>query len=79
MPKVCSKSLKAFVLYCIHMPFLSCHKRLGNNRLPVVVDVTDNDGQQTEKQDDGRGIDDRVQGLDAGREILHAAEVLQVR
>lgn len=43
----------------------------------MVVHVGDDDGDQTEQQDHSGGVDDRVQRLDAWREELHAAEVLQ--
>lgn len=46
---------------------------------PVMVDVADGNGEQADQEDDGRGVDDRVQGPDAGREKLHTAEVLHDR
>lgn len=42
----------------------------------MVVDVADDDGEQAEEEYDSGGVDDGVQGLDAGREKLHTAEVL---
>lgn len=47
--------------------------------LLVMVDVANNDGEQTEEEYNTGCIDDWVQGLDARREILHTAEVLQDR
>lgn len=44
-----------------------------------MVDVANNDGEQTEEEYYGSGVDDWVQGLHAGRKILNAAEVLQER
>lgn len=44
-----------------------------------MVDVADDNGEQAEKQYDSSGVDDWVQGLDAWREILHAAEILHER
>lgn len=44
-----------------------------------MVDVANNDGEQTEEEDNAGGVDDWVQGLDARREILHSVEVLQER
>lgn len=46
---------------------------------PVVVDVADDDGQQAEKKHHRRGINDWVEGLNARREQLHAAQVLNRR
>lgn len=43
----------------------------------MMVDVADNDGEETEEEYYRGGIDDWVQGLDTGRKILDAAEVLQ--
>lgn len=45
----------------------------------MVVDVADDDGEQAEEEYDSGGVDDGVQGLDAGREKLHTAEVLRDR
>lgn len=42
----------------------------------MVVDVADNNREQAEEEYDSCGIDDWMQGLDAGREILHTTEVL---
>ena len=47
--------------------------------LPVVIDVADNDGQKTDEEDNGSCVDDRVEGLDAGGEILHTAKILKER
>lgn len=44
-----------------------------------MVDVANNNGEQTEKEYDSSGVDDWVQGLDPWREILHTAEILQHR
>lgn len=44
-----------------------------------MVNVADDNGEQADKQYDSSGVDDRVQGLDAWREILHTAEVLRDR
>lgn len=52
---------------------------IKGNPLPVVVDVADDDGEQAEEEYDSGGVDDGVQGLDAGREKLHTAEVLRDR
>lgn len=56
------------------LPFcFQCEKK---PLLPVVVDVADNDSEQAQEEYDSGGIDDWMQGLDAGRKILHTAEVL---
>lgn len=44
-----------------------------------MVDVADDDGQQTEEKHHRCGVDDWVEGLDAWRKELHAAEVLHHR
>lgn len=44
-----------------------------------MVDVADGDGEQAEEEYDSSGVDDGVQGLDAGGEKLHTAEVLRDR
>lgn len=44
--------------------------------VPVMVHVGADDGDQTEQQGRGGGVDDGVQRLDARGEVLHAAEVL---
>lgn len=41
-----------------------------------MIDVAEDNGEQAEKKHHRRGVDDRVEGLDARREELHAAEVL---
>lgn len=42
----------------------------------MVVNVADDDGQQTEQEDDSCGIEDWVERLNAGREILHPSKIL---
>lgn len=44
--------------------------------LLVMVDVANDNGEQTEEDYNAGCVDDRVQGLDAWREILHSAEIL---
>lgn len=44
-----------------------------------MIDVTNNNGEQTDEEYDSSGVDDRVQGLDTWSEILHTAKVLQHR
>lgn len=44
-----------------------------------MVDVADDDGEQAEEENGRRGVDDRVQGLDAWGEKVHSAEVLHER
>lgn len=45
----------------------------------MMADVADDDGEQTEQEHNAGCIDDRMQRLDARREILHTAEVLRRR
>lgn len=45
----------------------------------MMVDVTDDNDEQAEKEYDSGGVDDWVQGLDPWREIFHTAEVLNDR
>ena len=49
---------------------------MQTNLLPVMVDVAGDDGEQAEQENDGSGVDDWMQRLDAWRQILHSAEVL---
>lgn len=42
----------------------------------MMVDVANDNGEQTEEEYNTGCVDDWVQGLDARREILHTAEVL---
>lgn len=44
-----------------------------------MVNVADDYGEQAEEESGRRGVDDRVQGLDAWGEKLHTAEVLHER
>lgn len=44
-----------------------------------MINVADDDGEQAEKKNHSRGIDNWVEGLNARREELHTAEVLHCR
>ena len=70
------RSVKEITGMCNFLMFFS---RVMATLLPVVIDVADNDGQKADEEDDSSGVDDRVEGLDAGGEVLHTAKILKER